>query len=152
MALENKVSVLTSGWPIEESRELIGGHIKQIDAQSLSDLSTDRFILRWLHLSVEWEYQTVSWFILGMLMGGVEDGGKIKLHRKLIPQICCTIVNVESRNTTPHHIGRLASATAQVATHKTANILDVALFVSRHLLIFLDSLTSVFGAAAFLNQ
>ena len=146
--LVEKLAVGGGGRPIHEPGCLVGGIVKEVNADLLCHHAGDCRIFLLTDFPLQRNEQTKAGMLRRVFMGGIDAALEIVEQRNFIPDIWGAVVHIQREQRAAQHHAVFAATFPEMPSDKTAHILDAVLLPLFQLAVFFDRFGGADGAAA----
>ena len=146
--LVEKLAVGGGGRPIHEPGCLVGGIVKEVNADLLCHHAGDCRIFLLADLPFQRNEQTKAGMLRRVFMGGIDAALEIVEQRNFIPDIRGAVVHIKREQRAAQHHAVFAATFPEVTAYKATHILDAVLLTLFQLAVFFDRFGGADGAAA----
>ena len=146
--LVEKLAVGGGRRPVHEPGCLVGGIVKEVDADLLCHHSGDGRIFFLTDLPFQRNEQTKAGMLRRVFMGGIDAALEVVEQRNFIPDVRGAVVHIQREQGAAQHHAAFAPAFPEVSAYKAAHILDAVLLTLFQLAVFFDRFRGADGAAA----
>ena len=134
--------------PVHETGCLVGGIVKEVDADLLCHHAGDCRILLFADLPFQRNEQTKAGMLRRVFVSGIDAALEIVEQRDFIPDVRGAVVHIQGEQRAAQHHAVFAATFPEVSAHETAHILDAVLLTLFQLAVFFDRFRSADGASA----
>ena len=146
--LVEKLAVRGGGRPIHEPGCLVGGIVKEVNADLLCHHAGDCRIFLLADLPFQRNEQTKAGMLRRVFMGGIDAALEIVEQRNFIPDIRGAVVHIQGKQRAAQHHAVFAATFPEMPSDEAAHILDAVLLTLFQLAVFFDRFRGADGAAA----
>ncbi len=146
--LVEKLAVGGGGRPVHEPGCLVGGIVKEVDADLLCHHAGDCRIFFFADLPFQRNEQSKAGMLRCVLMGGIDAALEVVEQRDFIPNVRGAVVHIQGEQRAAQNHTVFAATFPELTSDKTAYILDAVLLTFFQLAVFFDRFGGADGTAA----
>ena len=146
--LVEELTVGGGGRPIHEPGCLVGGIVKEVNADLLCHHAGDCRVFLLADLPFQRNEQTKAGMLRRVFVGGIDAALEVVEQRNFIPDVRGAVVHIQGEQRAAQHHAVFAATFPEMPSDEAAHILDAVLLTFFQLAVFLDRFGGADGAAA----